>query len=361
MKAKIGTRKNEKRTDLSEVAPLSTPFVVFVDPSSACNFRCTFCPTGDLKLMEDIGRYQGNLSLADFEKIIGDIEEFQDPIKVLRLYKDGEPLLNKKLPVMISMAKDSDRIEMIDTTTNGALLTKEKSEALIGAGIDLINISIDGLDAEQFQHFAKVKIDFEKFVENIRYLNTIKGSCKIIIKTTSEIIGKNREKEFYETFGDNCDKIFVENTSPCWPDFDVEDRMGIVISEGIYGNEIIEQTACPYLFYSISVNSDMKVSACFVDWSRELIIGDLRVKSLREVWDSQEMNAHRYAHLSGYRMSHKVCGKCGQISHCGPDSIENKIGVIKENYEKASKFDGLEAVVRQEGYQPTVKSNIKAN
>ena len=212
MKATLGSRKAETRTDLSEVTPLETPYVIFIDPCSACNFQCTFCPTGDLKLMKDIGRYQGNLSLDDFKKIIRDIEEFDQPVKVLRLYKDGEPLLNKQLGNMIKIAKASKNITVVDTTTNGLLLTKEKSEELINAGLDLINISVDGLDNDQFLKFTKSKVDFDSFVKNINYLYTIKGNCKIVIKTTSEIIGNDRKEEFYEIFGDICDKIFVENT-----------------------------------------------------------------------------------------------------------------------------------------------------
>ena len=350
MKAEISTRKSDKRTDLSTVTPLATPYVIFIDPSSACNFRCTFCPTGDLPLMKQIGRYQGALKLPDFEKLVADLEDFADPIKVLRLYKDGEPLVNKHFAKMIALARGSKKVELIDTTTNGALLTRATSEAIIGAGLDLINISIDGLDAEQLQHFAKAEVDYPSFVDNIRYLHSIKGNCKIVIKTTTEIIGAARKQEFFDTFGNYCDKIFVENTSPCWPDFDVEERMGIEITQGLYGNAIVEQTACPYIFYSMSVNSDMNVSACFVDWSRGLIIGDARSHSLRDIWNSDAMNGHRLAHLDGLRKSHSVCGSCGQISHCGPDSIEDTLDVMKQRHVDAGVFSGLDATVASLGY-----------
>jgi len=350
MKAEISTRKSQTRTDLSTVTPLATPYVIFIDPSSACNFRCTFCPTGDLPLMKQIGRYQGALKMADFEKLVHDLDAFPDPVKVLRLYKDGEPLVNKHFAEMIALARGSSKVELIDTTTNGALLTPATSEKIIGAGIDLINISIDGLDAQQLQQFAKVELNYSSFVDNIRYLHSIKGNCKIVIKTTTEIIGASRKQEFFDTFGDYCDKIFVENTSPCWPDFDVEERMGIQITQGLYGNAIVEQTACPYIFYSMSVNSDMQVSACFVDWSRGLIIGDARRHGLRDIWHSEEMNAHRLAHLDGMRKSHGVCGSCGQISHCGPDSIEDKLDVIQQRFVAAGHFDGLEAAVARMGY-----------
>ena len=49
MKAQIKPRINQEgRTRLEEVIPLETPFVLFVDPSSACNFRCKFCQNYDI-------------------------------------------------------------------------------------------------------------------------------------------------------------------------------------------------------------------------------------------------------------------------------------------------------------------------
>jgi MoaA/NifB/PqqE/SkfB family radical SAM enzyme len=301
--------------------------------------------------MKQIGRYQGALKLIDFEKLILDLEAFPDQIKVLRLYKDGEPLVNKHFSKMIALARSSKKVGLIDTTTNGALLTASTSEAIIEAGIDLINISIDGLDSKQLMEFAKVEVDYPAFIENIRYLHSIKGNCKIVIKTTTEIIGESRKQEFFDTFGNFCDKIFVENTSPCWPDFDVEARMGIEITQGLYGNAIVEQTACPYIFYSMSVNSDMNVSACFVDWSRGLIIGDARSHSLYDIWNSNEMNGHRLAHLDGMRKSHGICGSCGQISHCGPDSIEDTRDIMKQRFVDAGIFKGLDTTVNRLGYK----------
>ena len=350
MKAEIGTRKSATRTDLATVVPLETPFVIFVDPSSACNFKCTFCPTGDLKLIKSIGRYQGTLPFDDFQKILSDVSEFPQKVKVLRLYKDGEPLVNKRLADMIRAARDSQLFEMIDTTTNAALLTHERSKAIVDAGLDLVNISVDGLDSGQFKEFAKANVDFAQFVEQIAFLYENRGNCKIVIKTTNEIIGSDRREEFLEIFGDICDRIYIENTSPCWPDFDVEEKMGIEISDGLYGNEIVDQTACPYIFYSISINSDMKVSACFVDWSRGLTVGDLRTQKLKDVWNSAELNAHRLAHLSGLRKTHPICGSCGQISHCGPDSIESSLSQIRTAFEDRGAFSGLEAVIPKVGY-----------
>ena len=112
MKAKFENRllKTAPRTDLGEVAPIGTPFVLIVDPASSCNFKCRFCPTGDLELIKSTGRYQGAMEFETFKKIIDDLQAFSKPVKVLRLYKEGEPLMNKRLPEMIRYARQSDKI-----------------------------------------------------------------------------------------------------------------------------------------------------------------------------------------------------------------------------------------------------------
>ena len=46
MLAKEGHRYYKERTRLETVIPLSTPFILYVDPSSACNLKCNFCPCG---------------------------------------------------------------------------------------------------------------------------------------------------------------------------------------------------------------------------------------------------------------------------------------------------------------------------
>lgn len=323
LKAQIKPRINlEDRTPLQEVIPLSTPFVLFVDPASRCNFRCTFCPTGDRDLIKSTGRFQGVLDFALYQKIVDDLKEFPDQIKVLRLYKDGEPFLNKNLADMIRYAKQSGRVPYIDTTTNGALLTPDRIAPLIDAGLDKINISVDGMTREQYKKFTLFDFDFNLFVENIKWLYGNKGKCEIVIKIPSELIDHEQQREFIDTFGDYCDRIFIENFAPCWPQFDVEERTGFEISRGIYQQPITYTETCPYIFYGMSVNADGLVSACFLDWARKLVVGDVREQSLREIWNSPSFNRLRLMHLQGHRAEHAVCSCCGQLTHCQPDNID---------------------------------------
>ncbi len=322
MKAEIKPRiELENRTKLETVIPLSTPFVIFVDPADSCNFKCGFCPTGDIELMKKVGRPFKVMNFELYKKIIDDICEFGKPIKILRLYKDGEPLLNKKLPEMIKYAKDKGCCEKIDTTTNASLLTNEMSLKLIDAGLDRINISIEGVNKEQYKSFSKVDIDFEKLVENIKFFYENKKQCEVLVKINGDTLSENEKQLFLDTFGNHCDKIFIEHIMSCWPEFDIKE-VKVNNEFGIYGQEIKEVSVCPYPFYSFSINSDGSASTCFLDWSRKLIIGDTKNQSVKSIWFGNAMQTYYKMFLEGRRKEHPVCKDCGQLTHGMPDNID---------------------------------------
>ncbi|MEF2547334.1 radical SAM protein [Aurantimonas sp. E1-2-R+4] len=323
MKAEIKPRINlDDRTALETVIPLETPFVVFVDPASSCNFQCTFCPTGHRDMIRETGRYQGAMKFDVFTKIVDDLAEFSKPIKVLRLYKDGEPFLNKRLADMIAYAKASGYVDYIDTTTNGTFLTPDRLGPVLKAGLDKINISVDGMTREQYRRFTGFDFDFETFVQNVKWLYANKGQCEVVVKIPGELITEAQRQEFFDTFGDHCDRIFIENFAPCWPEFDIEAHTGVKITQGIYQQPVATTQTCPYIFYGYSVNADGLVSSCFLDWGRKLIIGDVRTTSMKAIWNSNAMNALRLQHLEGKRCENNVCSGCGQLSHCLPDNID---------------------------------------
>lgn len=331
MKAELKPRINlANRTPLEQVIPLATPLVLFVDPANVCNFRCRFCPTGDRALIEKSGRWQGLLDFDTYRKIIDDLSEFDQKIKVLRLYKEGEPLLNSHFAEMVAYAKQSGRVETIDTTTNGFLLTSERVTPILEAGIDRINISIDGMSSEQFKQFTGTTVDFDRYVKNIEFLYDQKGDCEICVKTVSDILSPADQERFFAVFGDIADRIFIENVAPCWPEFELEQHLAVEISAGIYGQPIGEVQVCPYMFYSMAVNSDGTVSLCFLDWARNLLIGDVRRQSLKEIWQSHEMFSHQLLHLQGRRKDNSTCAQCGQLTHCLPDNVDPYAGEIAD-------------------------------
>ena len=333
MKAKISPRITlENRTKLEEVIPLSTPFILFIDPCNICNFKCKMCPNGSPKIIKQTNRIQTRMDFGLYRRIIDDLEEFDKPLKVLRMYKEGEPLLNKHFESMVRYAKDKNIANSIDTTTNGYLLSSSRTKSIIDSGIDKINISVSGMSDEQFFVNSIVRLSFKKYVENITNLYNSKKDCEIVIKIIGDYLTSNEKNLFYETFGNICDKIFIENMSPCWTDFDVEKHAKIKISQtkGIYNNELTNVNVCPYIFYSMAVNSDGTVSLCFLDWNRKLIIGDVRKQSIKEIWNSDILYNYQMNNLNGKRKDDKICKNCGQLIYGMPDNIDPYVKDLKE-------------------------------
>ena len=323
MKAEFKPRIDKvNRTKLETVIPLKTPFIINVDPSDACNFQCKFCPTGDRELMK---RTEGRkLQIMDFDlykKIIDDVCEFDDKIKVIRLYKDGEPLLNPHFADMVRYAKTSGCCDRVDTTTNASLLTRERSDQIIEAGLDRINISIEGVTEEHYKDFSRYKINYDELVENIGYLYENKTNTEMIVKTNGDVLTEDERNKFLNTFGDITDGIYIESIMDCWPTFE-QTKVEVNESRGIYGQEIKEVSVCPYVFYSIAVNSDGTVSLCFLDWSRKLVIGDCRKEKIADIWRGDRMKEFQRMFLRNERKSHPVCAECGQLRQGQPDDID---------------------------------------
>jgi len=339
MKAEIKPRiELENRTKLEEVIPLSTPFVLFLDPSDICNFRCKFCPTGDAQLMKSVNRPSGMMGFELYKKIINDLGAFDQPLKVLRLYKDGEPLLHPRFADMIRYAKKSGYTKEIDTTTNASLLTPEKSLQIIDAGLDRVNISINGLSDSSYREFTRHNVHFDLLVENIRYFYEHRGNCLVCIKIVGDTLSSEEQANFFNIFGNIADRVFIEHIAPCWPEFEMQEAVPN-LTVGIYGQEIREVEVCPYIFYSVSINSDGKVSLCFLDWARKLILGDLKTEHLIDIWNGAALFEYRKMHLQKKRRAHAICGICSQLSYCLPDDIDAYAGSLLARLD-ASRMSG---------------------
>jgi len=311
------------RVNLAEVIPLSTPYLLFVDPSSICNFKCTFCPCGGgNKEYWDKDKKVNVMPYSLYRDVINQISEFPEKIKTLRLYKEGEPLLNKRLPDMIYYARKKNVAHNIDLTTNGSLLTEDLNYALIDAGISRINISVEALDKEGYKTHAGVSLDFTKYKKTLEHLYRNKGDCHIMIKTTDIGLGENTEEDFYEMFGEYCDEISVERITPVWPDFNVA-HVKEEFHEGIFGESVHERIVCPYLFYSICVNSDGTVSSCFMDWNHKNILGDCKTESIVDIWNQSNLRNMRKAHLQGKKDKFPICSNCGQLTYAALDDLDS--------------------------------------
>jgi MoaA/NifB/PqqE/SkfB family radical SAM enzyme len=222
---------------------------------------------------------------------------------------------------MVRYAKESGCCDRVDTTTNASLLTPELSNAIIDAGLDRINISVEGINEGQYLEFSRYKIDFDKFVDNIRFFYEYRKQCEMIVKINGDMLTEEEKQKFYDTFGDITDGIFIESIMDCWPTFE-QKKVTINESRGIYANEIKEVLVCPYVFYSFAINSDGTYSLCFLDWKRTLLLGNAKDTLVKKIWNGKQLKDYQKLFLRGERKSHSVCGECGQLRQGAPDDLD---------------------------------------
>ncbi len=310
------------RAELVDLVPLANPISMQVDPASLCNFKCAFCPTGDPRLIKQTGRGQTFMKMELYEKILAEIAAFKTPLKTLKLFKDGEPMLHPQFIEMVRMAKATKNVARVETTSNGSKLSPEFNEKLVASGIDRVVLSIEGVTDEKYLSFARVRFDFAKFVETVRHLYSIRGNMKLHVKTVAQNLdyAKGEDRIFLDTFGPISDGIYIENTVASWPDFAVADAVPDEVDA--YGRETVKKDICPYVLYALSINADGVVSPCCVDWNRELAIGSVAEQTILDIWNGPKMAALRRAHIVDGLSSIPSCASCGQVHACTHDNVD---------------------------------------
>lgn len=311
------TRKdNIARIPLSEVIPLRTPYKMNIDVANACNFKCKFCfhALDDLELNR-VGFNSGIMNFELFTMIVDQIKEFPDRIKCIGLSGIGEPLLNKKLPDMIALVKESNIADKIVVTTNGSFLNEELIIDLVNSGLDEMIISVEALSEEKYFDVTGVHIDFERFIENIAFLNEHKRNCKIYIKIVDIAFDENdTEEKFHLMFDDKCDMAYVEQIIPQFDPIDYS-KIKTEYDKTLYGKKLIRAEVCPLVFYVMQITTSGNVSPCCVDYNESVVFGNVKNQSLINIWNNETFNNFRLMQLKKQRFDNILCKSCSYTSY----------------------------------------------
>jgi MoaA/NifB/PqqE/SkfB family radical SAM enzyme len=308
MKAKIIARVfNSEKTQLENAIPLEVPYSVHIDVCSICNFKCTFCFQSNPWAMKKKGYKYGFMDLDLFKKIADDLAQFKHKIRKVKIGLHGEPLLHPELPKMISYMKSKNITKVIELFTNGSLLNSELNKKIIDAGLNRINISVEGLTSKKYKEVTGVTVDMKKFIENIKNLYEVRKDCKIYIKIVDINLSKKDKGKFYDIFGDICDEIFIENVVPQWAEINKFD----VNTTGMYGQKVDRyKEICPFPFMYLHFNFDGTASPCTLDWGKQVLIGDVSKEGAIEIWQGKSLKHLQIKMLEKKRDGIPFCAKC---------------------------------------------------
>lgn len=311
------------RQILGKILPLDTPFTVIVDASEVCNLKCNYCFRSDSN--KDNWGYAKALNKMDwntFVKVINQIKEFSSAVKQISLSHHGEPLANPNLAKMVAYIKNQGIKSRVSIHTNATLLTDAYARELAQSGIDRVVVSLQGLNAEAYERICGVKIDYDKFYNNLKLLYGYKGEkTQINIKIANTAICEGEEQEFYDMFTPIADRVFIEQIVPIWKN---------VASVGVntdiqnkYGKKFKKQKCCPLIFHTIVVLPNGDVYPCTQLLSEEKL-GNINENSLLHYWQSDRRRKLLKQQLE--LCSPPMCGDCSILNN----SIYSEADMIDE-------------------------------
>jgi len=201
------------RQNLREILPLAKPFTVLIEPSSLCNFRCIQC-FHSIKTDSYFTRNQSNMPMARFRRVNEQLKQRPGPgVKVLKLSLYGEPLVSPDFPEMLSLARQADIAERIETTTNATLLTPDIAAQMVRCQLDYLRVSIYATRQERHQEVTGSKFDMQRIRENLLVLQEEKrraGSDKPFVscKMLDEFGDEN--ERFLQMYSDVADETYLD-------------------------------------------------------------------------------------------------------------------------------------------------------
>jgi radical SAM protein with 4Fe4S-binding SPASM domain len=243
--------------------------VVEFNLSGLCNRECVFCPRADATVFPNTNDH---ISIALYEKIVRELGELD--YRGMLLYSGfGEPLLAKRLEVLIETTKRFCSRARLEMVTNGDGLSAARLRSLFEAGLDTLLISMyDG--PEQREHFERMRVAAGLAPE------------RIVLRT--------RWLSAEEHYG-----IALSN------------RSGLVTIKEAGIGPLTEprKRRCHYPFYTVMVDWDGAMLLCPHDWGRKLVVGNLNERSIAELWTSETLKQVRLT-LAADNRDFAPCNVC---------------------------------------------------
>ncbi len=276
------------------------PKEIFLDLTSFCNHSCVFCANPMIK----------NKTTMQEEMVHRVFQEaYECGVTDIGLYATGESFLVRKLADYIAFAKNIG-FSYLFITTNGALATPERAKPVIDAGLDSIKFSISAGTRNTYKKIQG-RDDFDLVLKNLRWISRYRDEKKYDLKIFVTMVYTNEtqsEVEMLESlvrpFIDEWDPHELTNQCGNMPE---NNSIGDIRSENPRGRG--RRRVCYQPFKGFTVTPEGTVSACIIDYSRDLVVGDLNQSTLSEIWEGEVYKNFRQRHLKS-DLKGLICYNC---------------------------------------------------
>ena len=148
--------------DREVMAVMPFPAKIQIQTTTRCNAACGMCPYP--VVTSEAGFTHEEMSFERYSRILDQLEG--RPVERLSLFLMNEPLVDKRLPEWVALA----RRRLPDTTlglfTNGSALTAATARRLAAAGLGELCVSVHGFDRETYERVME-GLSFDRLERNV--------------------------------------------------------------------------------------------------------------------------------------------------------------------------------------------------
>lgn len=264
---------------------------------SPCNASCVMCPWPTTKDLP-----QGAMSDAIFAKLVAEMAG--RGVERTSLFLMNEPLLDRKLPARTALVKQRMPETSTVVYTNGSLLGERLARELAEAGLDEINVSVNGFDAATYEKWMP-GIEFATVMANLHELAEAqrKGQLgRMRIRLAVLDLPGAREGSAAVSAATGFEVSLRPTTN----------RAGSVDPAALGVERELDDRpiACqrPFVKAYVLYNGDMVLCNC--DWRRTTVIGNVGERTLESLWHDARLNEIRAAHVRRELGPNLLCSKC---------------------------------------------------
>lgn len=277
---------------------LARPHEIDIEVTSSCDADCIMCPR------KAISRKVGPMDLTLFKKIVDEAVELD--VRELHLNGYGEISILPNYQAYLYYIREKSRSIKIIINTNGMRMNEAMAKVYVDAGVNTVNITIDGATAETFESI-RLKLKLEDVEKNVRRLIEIRdqeGKKYPLVRVQMIAMPQNIHEVdmFLEKWKGIADTVGIAGLFSRASSVDfvqIDDRRW-------------EKTPCFLLWRQMPILSDGTVALCCDDWDGKAGQGNLNTSSIKEIWTSKKRKGIQKVHLSGKASKIPLCESCKQ-------------------------------------------------
>lgn len=278
---------------------LPFPLNLDIETTTRCNLSCPMCPRTDLV---NEGKFTDNgfLSREDFARIID--QGVLYGAKAIKMNYLGEPLLHKDVAWQVRYAKEKGILDVL-MNSNGSALTEDNARKLLEAGIDGIFISMDAANPKLYEQ-QRVGARLGRTIDNVYRLvqlrAKIRPSCKIRVSMVmyEGQVWRDQLQALRTMWAGLVDSV---------SHVDFHDRGSESLGH-VY--DPVEGFSCAHPFQRMVLKNNGNVTVCCNDSRDELVAGNWRTQTLKDIWDGPVFTEVRTKHAADKYYDIDMCKRC---------------------------------------------------